>query len=173
MRKITLIAPVVPQANSHVIQRSTQSPRIAAFYGLPRRLETDVDRISFDTPSLAPMAFVRFCTKYPRDCEIRRMAFRPRSMVLGAKQKAELVRINRDVNRAIVPQANNRGVMQEEWLVSPRKETATTMRLPSATDCSRGVGHPFAAAGGSCDFLRRTSFVFVAAHAKMTSCSTI
>jgi predicted transglutaminase-like cysteine proteinase len=111
------VTPVVPKANSH-LQRS---PRIAAFYGFPRRLETDVDRISFGSPSLAPMAFVRFCTKYPRDCEIHHMAFRPRPMVLGAKQKAELVSINRDVNRAIVPQANNKGVMQEEWVVSPRE----------------------------------------------------
>ena len=83
---ITPITSVVPQANSHP-QRSTQSPRISAFYGLPRRLETDVDRISFDNPSLAPMAFVRFCTKYPRDCEIHRMAFSSAADGAGGETK--------------------------------------------------------------------------------------
>jgi predicted transglutaminase-like cysteine proteinase len=115
------IAPVERHANSRSVQSQMRSSRTIASDGLPRSLETNVDRIRFVTPSLAPMAFARFCVKYPRDCEIRRMAFRPRPMILGATQKADIVRVNREVNRAIVPQANNNSVMQEEWLVSPRE----------------------------------------------------
>ena len=52
---------------------------------------------------------------------MRRMAFRPGRVALTEARKAELATVNRDVNRAIRPQANNNGVMAEEWLVSPRE----------------------------------------------------
>ncbi len=102
---------------SHAIQSPS---RIAPSYGRSP-IEAELVRINFGTATLAPMAFIRFCMKYPQECEIRRMAFRPRPVVLTAARKAELVVINRDVNRAIRPRANNDGVMQEEWLVSPRE----------------------------------------------------
>jgi predicted transglutaminase-like cysteine proteinase len=100
---------------------SERAKRPIVLYDLQRKLETSGQRISFDRPSLAPMAFVRFCIKYPRDCEIRHMAFRPRPVVLSQAQKAELAKVNHAVNRAITPQANGNGVMQEEWLISPRE----------------------------------------------------
>ncbi len=100
---------------------SERSKRPIALYNLRRKLETSGQRISFDRPSLAPMAFVRFCIKYPRDCEIRHMAFRPRPVVLSPTQKAELAKVNHAVNRAITSQVNGNGVMQEEWLISPRE----------------------------------------------------
>ncbi len=49
------------------------------------------------------------------------MAFRPRPVELTKARMAELVKVNRDVNRAIRPQANTNGVLAEEWLVSPRE----------------------------------------------------
>lgn len=113
--------PVQPHANAHLIDTDTPSPVPAAFYGLPRQLEGNVERISFDTPSLAPMAFMRFCLRYQQDCEVRRMGFRPRPIALTEMRRAELVKVNRDVNRAIRPQENINGVMAEEWLLSPRK----------------------------------------------------
>ena len=96
----------------------------AALYSLPSHLDTldkGVDRISFTTPTLAPMAFMRFCMRYAGDCKASRMAFRPKPVALTAARRAELVKINRDVNRAIRPQENLSGVMAEEWLVSPRQ----------------------------------------------------
>src|SRR4029077_766233 len=81
----------------------------------------NVDRINFNTASLAPMAFARFCLKYASDCEVRRMAFRPKPVLLTEERKAVLTKVNRDVNRAIKPLANTNGVMDEEWLVSPRE----------------------------------------------------
>lgn len=97
------------------------SPARTASYGPTRRLEANVDRISFDIPSLAPMAFVRFCMRYGEDCKPSRMAFRPKPLVLTEARRAELVKVTREVNRAIVPQANVNGVMAEEWQISPRE----------------------------------------------------
>jgi predicted transglutaminase-like cysteine proteinase len=86
--------------------------------GLAKRFESNISRISFKVPSLAPMAFIRFCNKYPQDCEIR---FAPSPPVaLTSTRMGELVAVNRAVNRAIEPRADNRRVTQEEWLLSPR-----------------------------------------------------
>ena len=85
------------------------------------RFELNVERVSFDTPTLAPMAFMRFCARYPRDCKASRIMFRPTPVALTKARKAELEKVNRGVNRAIKPQENTDGVMAEEWLVSPRE----------------------------------------------------
>ncbi len=118
--------------NAHQIDANTPSPTRAAFYNLPRRLDANVDRINFDTPTLAPMSFVRFCMQYPQDCKAPRMAFRPRPVALTKARRAELAKVNSDANRAIRPKANNNGVMAEEWLISPRegdcKDYAVTKR---------------------------------------------
>lgn len=111
--------PESPQAVVGSNGSDAPSPVPAAFYGLPRQLKADIDRISFNTPSVAPIAFVRFCMRYPQDCTVRRMAFRPRPVALTEARRTELVNVNRDVNRAIKPQANVNGVMAEEWRVSP------------------------------------------------------
>ena len=86
--------------------------------GLTQRFEASINRIRFKVPSLAPMAFIRFCNKYPQDCEARSAPLSP--VVLTATRMSELVAVNRAVNRAIEPRADNRRVTQEEWLLSPR-----------------------------------------------------
>lgn len=107
--------------NSRQANLAAPVPARTAFYSSHRQLESSAVRIGFDTPSLAPMAFVRFCIQYPQDCTVRRMAFRPGRVALTEARKTELATVNRDVNHAIKPQANNNGVMAEEWLVSPRE----------------------------------------------------
>lgn len=92
----------------------------AVFSRLRRPREANIDRISFDTHALAPMAFVRFCKRYPKDCKVSGMAFRPKPVELTKARKAELIMVNREVNHAISPKENVNGVMAEEWLVSPR-----------------------------------------------------
>jgi predicted transglutaminase-like cysteine proteinase len=115
------IVPVRRQVSAD--QNNSDKPSLApiTFASLPHRLKANVERISFDTPALAPMAFVRFCTRYPQDCKVRQTAFQTKPMVLDEARRAELVKVNRDVNRAIRPQENTNGVMAEEWLVSPRE----------------------------------------------------
>jgi predicted transglutaminase-like cysteine proteinase len=80
-------------------------------------LDANVDRVSFDTPTLPPMAFMRFCARYADDCKVQDTSSDVVS--LTDARRAELVRINREVNRAITPQANLGGVMAEEWLINP------------------------------------------------------
>lgn len=108
------------EANVYSLPSNTRSIVSAVFSSLRRPLEASLDRISFDTHALAPMAFVRFCKRYPQDCRVSRMAFRPKPVELTRARKAELVMVNREVNHAIKPQENVNGVMAEEWLVSPR-----------------------------------------------------
>jgi predicted transglutaminase-like cysteine proteinase len=92
----------------------------ASFIGLPKSLRFHIDRIAFETPTVAPMASTRFCLQYPADCEVRRMAFRPKPLRLTEDRWSQLVTVNRDVNRQITPQRNEGGVLAEEWLVSPK-----------------------------------------------------
>jgi predicted transglutaminase-like cysteine proteinase len=108
------------KAEGDRVSPNRPSAKPAAFFSYPRELKVNVERISFNTPSLAPMAFVKFCLQYPHECKVRRMAFRRNPMTLTKARWDELEKVNRDVNRAIRPQANVNGVMAEEWLVSPR-----------------------------------------------------
>jgi predicted transglutaminase-like cysteine proteinase len=91
------------------------------FHTLPKQIEANVDRIAFNKPVLAPVAFVRFCMRYQDDCKASPMGF-DRALVPFTKARwAELAKVNNDVNRAIKPEANLGGVMAEEWLVAPRR----------------------------------------------------
>jgi predicted transglutaminase-like cysteine proteinase len=112
--------PRVLKAEGDRVSPNRPSAKPAAFFSYPRELKVNVERISFNTPSLAPMAFVKFCLRYSHECEVSRMAFRRRPVAITEDRRAELVKVNRDVNRAIRPQANVNGVMAEEWLISPR-----------------------------------------------------
>ena len=91
----------------------------AAFFGYPRNLNADMQRIRFGGPSLAPMAFIKFCLQYSEDCEVRRRSFRSRWVALTDERWADLVSVNRDVNRSIRPQRNDKGVLSEEWKIHP------------------------------------------------------
>src|SRR5262249_51176327 len=73
-----------------------------------------------DLPSLAPMAFFRFCFRYPDECRKPKLAFRPRKVALTPERWADLVSVSRDVNRAIVPERNLSGGLAEEWLLAAK-----------------------------------------------------
>jgi predicted transglutaminase-like cysteine proteinase len=130
--KAASIAPALQIPTIRQIDGIKRFPKRAALHVLPRNLDTTVDRVSFDTPTLAPMSFVRFCMKNPGDCTVHKMAFRPQPVELTKERMAELSKVTRDVNRAISPQANRNGVIGEEWRISPRegdcKDYAVTKR---------------------------------------------
>lgn len=79
-----------------------------------------VASFALDTPVLAPVAFIRFCDRYPEDCKNRQPEFEQTPITLTQARLAELAKINRDVNLSIKPEPNLAGVIGEEWLVSPR-----------------------------------------------------
>ena len=114
-------SPAWYQAHARRVDSDASAAVSAAFHSLERAPEANVDQISFDTPTLAPMAFVRFCMQYSDDCKISGMTFPPSSVELTKERKAELVKVNREVNRAIRPQENLKGVAAERWLVAPRE----------------------------------------------------
>jgi predicted transglutaminase-like cysteine proteinase len=91
----------------------------AAFFSFPRALRYPFEHITFLEPALAPMAHTMFCLRYQDDCQIHQVDFRKRNVALTAERLNELNRLNREVNRAIAPQANLGGLATEEWIVSP------------------------------------------------------
>jgi predicted transglutaminase-like cysteine proteinase len=92
----------------------------AAFFEFPRALKYQLDQIRLDLPVLAPMAHVRFCLRYHKDCEIRGIDFRHRNIPLTSDRWNELNAVNREVNQKITPEPNLGGVATEEWLISPK-----------------------------------------------------
>src|SRR5262249_53659537 len=89
---------------------SVQSGRLPGSNGdvldAPDVLENNVDRIAFNSPVLAPTAFLRFCARYPEDCKVRPTDFEHAVVPLTKSRLAELSKINHDVNHSIRPQEN-------------------------------------------------------------------
>lgn len=117
----SLVAPGFrPHANAGNIVLGAPAAAPPVLSRLPVQRKTIVERISFGTPSLAPMAFIRFCLRYPRDCDAAPSASQTEPIALSDERKVELAMVNRNVNRSITPQANVNGVVTEEWLISPQ-----------------------------------------------------
>ena len=71
------------------------------------------------TPVLAPIGFVRFCTRYPEDCKVDQMEVDRRPVTLTTARLLDLLDVNRDVNETIKPQANLKSVLTDEWRLAP------------------------------------------------------
>lgn len=93
----------------------------AAMIGAPLSLRYQIDRIKLDAPALPPMAHIKFCMAYPQDCRSNSLVFRGGGIDLTADRYSELVKINAEVNRSIIPTRNTRGVAAEEWVVGPAR----------------------------------------------------
>jgi predicted transglutaminase-like cysteine proteinase len=89
--------------------------------GYTYQLKWSIERIRFDAPVLAPLAHVRFCLDYPEDCKVHHVIFHGGRLPLTKKRWAELVAINAEVNRAIVPEENLAGLAGERWVISPEE----------------------------------------------------
>jgi predicted transglutaminase-like cysteine proteinase len=89
----------------------------AAAFGAGPAARLQDERIQLDTPTLAPMAYSRFCLQFRDECQVHRLRD---GVGLMRDRWAELVKINADVNRAIAPQPNLGGVLAENWRVAPR-----------------------------------------------------
>lgn len=92
----------------------------AGFVGMPRALGLQVQKIAFGGPTLAPFAHTRFCTQYPAECATHHMTFRGGPITLTAERREQLLEVNAQINRAIVPERNTEGVAGEAWLLSPK-----------------------------------------------------
>jgi predicted transglutaminase-like cysteine proteinase len=91
----------------------------ATFLGMPRTLNSQLQRLRFEEPALPPMAHTIFCTKYPRDCPAHKVVFRGGGINMTAERWEQLTNVNFEVNHAIRPQENLGGLATEQWLVAP------------------------------------------------------
>jgi predicted transglutaminase-like cysteine proteinase len=90
----------------------------AGLLGMPMNLKAAYERIKFDTPTLAPMAYTQFCMRYEGECQ-KRTIFRGGPISLTPDRLAELIEVNKSVNRSIVPERNELGLAGETWLIGP------------------------------------------------------
>ena len=91
----------------------------ASFFGMPRLLGLQIQRLRFEEPTLPPMAHTIFCMNYPRECAPRKIVFRGGGIKMTPDRWQEIASINTDVNRAIRPQTNLGGLATEKWVVAP------------------------------------------------------
>lgn len=112
LKSIIAVAALVATANAYTAQ--------AAFFSYPRALRLQLVRIPFGSPTLAPLAYSRFCMQYSDDCEVQHITFRkPHPIALTPALMQDLIEVNREVNRAITPREDEGSVVSERWLVSP------------------------------------------------------
>jgi predicted transglutaminase-like cysteine proteinase len=91
----------------------------AAFFSFPRALKLQLDRISFEEPTLPPIGHTLFCLRYPDECVVRGTDFRKRNIAMTTDRLNQLNTVNRQVNRDIVPQPGMGISATEPWTVSP------------------------------------------------------
>ena len=85
-----------------------------------RQPKFPVVRIQFEANALPPLAYMAFCLKYPNDCKAPKIVFRGGPVKLNRERWADLVRVNAQVNRSIIPEPNTKGLAAEKWLISPQ-----------------------------------------------------
>ena len=87
----------------------------AGLLGMPMNLRGAIQRIKFEEPTMAPMAYTMFCLHYKGECTPH-VRFRGGPVHLTADRWADLVDVNKSVNKAIIPQRETRA---ETWLINP------------------------------------------------------
>lgn len=94
---------------------------IAGMIGMPMQLRAVIQRIKFDTPTLAPMKYTEFCLRYADECVVKPVRFRGGPVKMNDERWNQLLAVNTDVNEAILPQYNYGGLAGEIWLISPNR----------------------------------------------------
>src|SRR5262249_35211460 len=83
-------------------------------------LQSAIQRIKLETPTLPPMAYTQFCLRYESECRTRPL-FRGGPVRLTDERWSELKMVNEELNRKIVPEANEFGLAGEKWLINPER----------------------------------------------------
>jgi predicted transglutaminase-like cysteine proteinase len=109
----------LPAILTILVATSWTSVSQANLLSFPRALKFQAEQADLGAPALPPIAHTRFCLQYADECEVRGIDLRRRNIVLTPELWKELNTVNREVNREIIPQPNEGGVMAEKWLVSP------------------------------------------------------
>ena len=115
MRKISTLAGAAIAATL-----ATLPPAAAGLLGMPMGLQSAVQRIKLETPTLPPMAYTQFCLRYAGECRTRPI-FRGGPVRLTDERWLDLRTVNEQVNRKIAPEANELGLAGEKWLINPER----------------------------------------------------
>jgi predicted transglutaminase-like cysteine proteinase len=70
-------------------------------------------------PFLTPLGHTRFCFAYRDQCKVSNPIFRPQRMAVMEASLKQLDEVNRAVNRAIRPQADSPGLLNDIWSIAP------------------------------------------------------
>jgi predicted transglutaminase-like cysteine proteinase len=90
----------------------------ANLISLPREARwPTIQHISFDTPTLAPMAFTMFCLRYTDQCKPQ--VSRGGPVRLTETRMEELRQVNDRVNASILPERSDEGFAVQKWLIAP------------------------------------------------------
>jgi predicted transglutaminase-like cysteine proteinase len=116
--KVEPARPSVEITRPSQVAPSRPSPRPMPLGDL-RRSNAPIVHIAFNSTVLGPMAHTRFCLTYPSECKVRKMMFRGGAIKLTAERRAELMKVNTEVNRSIRPEPNTEGLAAEKWLIAP------------------------------------------------------
>jgi predicted transglutaminase-like cysteine proteinase len=87
---------------------------------MPSTMKPLLTRIQFSAPVLAPMAHTLFCLHYPSDCRVQKIVFRGGVIKFTTQRRAELERINAEVNRSIIPKRDTQWLRGAGWLIAPK-----------------------------------------------------
>ena len=102
-----------------LLRNDLRNSATAALANVPNVPQPGVQFIRLDVPTLAPMAFTRFCLAYPAECKPQRLVFAGDRIELNITRWAELEDVNRAVNSSIHPERNEEGLAGEKWLLGP------------------------------------------------------
>src|SRR3982074_817293 len=100
MRRISILAAVAVAAILAGFQYAH-----AGLQGMPMGLQSAIQHIKFERPTLAPMAYTQFCLRYEDECRPK-MMFRGGPVRLTTERWADLKEVNQTVNRDIIPERN-------------------------------------------------------------------
>lgn len=115
MRKVSFLL-----AGAFAAMMSSFEPAQAGLLGMPMGLQSAIQRIKVEAPVLAPMAYTRFCMTYQDECRPRPM-FRGGPVTLTGQRWSDLKEVNQTVNQEIIPERNELGLLNEQWLVNPAR----------------------------------------------------
>lgn len=85
---------------------------------IPRTLPAALGRIELGRSTLPPLTYTMFCLRYEAECRSG-WGFRGGPVRLTDDRWADLLEVNRLVNRAIVPVPNELGLAGEAWSINP------------------------------------------------------
>lgn len=89
--------------------------------GISHLLKWQLERISFEDPTLAPLGHTFFCIHYPSKCAVHRMVFRGGRVKLTANRWKDLSEVNNSVNRSIIAERKTEGLVGERWTIGPAR----------------------------------------------------